>query len=171
MVISIFKFLSRYYGIALDAGCECTHKELKKRFDFLKRCSFDYAESNPYLVGSGKIIYVMDTNNSVIPYFCPNELVESNKECCYTESKMLLEDEKYMLEQLGNIPTYLLGELLNKYKNKPSYYKVIKSELINRGVYENKKYKINKEINKMEIEESEYDDKYKRRRKIKCHKS
>ena len=46
---------------------------------------------------------------------------------------------------------------------------MIKKELIKRGVYENKVHRINKEIDS--LKESFKDDKYKRRRKIKCKKS
>ena len=67
------------------------------------------------------------------------------------------------------MPTYMVGELLSKYKNKPSFYKVIKKELINRGVYKTKKYKLRKEI--IELGKGEENDKYQRRRKIKCKKS
>ena len=69
------------------------------------------------------------------------------------------------------MPTYMVGELLSRYKDKPSFYKVIKKELICRGRYENKKYKLRKEIIEIELEEDEYNDKYQRRRRVKCKKS
>ncbi len=170
MVISIFKYLSSYYGINLDAGLDYSHKIIKKEFKFLKRCSFKYAYSNQELLKNGKIIYVKDTHDEIIPYICPNKIVSSNKECIYTKKEM--KDKKInkeeIIKDLSNLPNYLVHELLSKYKDKPSFYKIIKKELISRGIYENKKYRIKKEI---DLEEGDFDDKYQRRRKIKCKKS
>ena len=170
MVISIFKFLAIYYGINLDAGMNYSHKLMKKEFKFLKRCSFKYANNNQELLNDGKIIYVKDTYDEIIPYICPNKIECSNKECSYTK-KVINHDEvskKEIIEELDKLPNYIVHELLSKYKNKPSFYKIIKKELIARGIYENKKYKLEKEIN---LEEGDFDDKYQRRRKIKYKKS
>ena len=172
MVISIFKFLSRYYGIALDAGVECSHKNLKNEFPFVKRCSFEKADSNPNLVGVGKIIYVVDSYNNIVPYECPEEYIIAMEECGYSVCEFEEDTMDNLLEEdLHGISTYVLKELLHKYKDKHSIYRKIKKELASRGVYQNKKHKLNREINKMEIEESDFYDKYKRRRKIKYNKS
>lgn len=172
MVMSIFKFLSMYYGITLDAGKECTHTLAKKNFRFLKGCPFKYAEKNPDLVKDGKIIYVADSHGVILPYICPIRMMVADTECLYTET---VEEkpsyDKSVLEELADMPTYMVRELLSKYKDKPSFYRVIKKELICRGVYKNKNYKLRKEIVEIELEEGEYNDKYQRRREIKCKKS
>jgi len=167
MAISIFKFLSRYYGILLDINIQYSHKELKKDFYFLERCSFEYAESHPYLIACGKIIYVYDNFNNVVPYFCPCERIVFDDMCECSCEKNNTENVDLLIECLSELPTYMVKELLGRYKDRPSFYKIIKGELIKRGVYKNKKYKIGREINKMELEESELYDKCKRRRKIK----
>ena len=172
MVISIFKFLREYYGVTLDAGCELTHAVAKRNFK-LKGCPFWYAKANPDLIQEGKIIYVSDTHGVILPYMCPEKIKASVSECTFTktvnEEEIL--DDKTILEDLAELPTYMVGELLSKYKDKPSFYKVIKRELTCRGRYENKKYKLRREIIEIELEESEYNDKYQRRREIKCKKS
>lgn len=173
MVISIFKFLWEYYGIALDAGTELMHKDVKKSFRFLKGCPFKYAAKNPDLVKNGKIVYVSDSHGVIFPYIAPEKAKSAVTECTFSEetAKEEITDDKSILDELAEMPTYMVGELLSKYKDKPSFYKVIKRELICRGRYENKKYKLRKEIIEIELEEGEYDDKYQRRREIKCKKS
>ena len=172
MVISIFKFLSTYYGVTLDAGMECTHAIAKKNFEFLKGCPFKYADKNADLVQDGKIIYVADSHGVILPYICPDNILTADNECLYTEKveeKPVI--DKSILEELCDMPTYMVRELLSKYKDKPSFYRVIKKELISRGVYKNKNYKLRKEIVEIELEEGEYNDKYQRRREIKRKKS
>lgn len=168
MVISIYKFLLTYYGIALDAGTICSHKQLKKEFNFLKGCSFKYANSNLDMVGDGRIIYVSDSFGKIVPYFSPEEIRVSNIDCNYIE---IDDDINVDFGDIGSVPTYVLGKLLSQNKHRPSVYRIIKNELINRGVYQNKIYKIEKEIESISYEESENNDKYKRRRKIKCNQS
>lgn len=164
MVISIVRFMSEYYGISLDAGYAYSHKVLKKTFRELKRCSFKYADSNPELVGSGEIIYVKDSYGQVLPYICPKQALISRDECKYTDVKHENDDTE-VLDELVGIPTYVLGELLSKYKNKPSFYKLIKSELVSRGVYLDKIYRCARELN-----DESHNDKFIRRRKIKIKK-
>ena len=176
MVISLFKFLNEYYGVTLDAGMELTHTLAKKSFKFLKGCSFKFALKNPDLVKCGRIIYVRDVHGVIFPYICPDKIKAAVSECTYTETidkvdKEELSDDRTILEELADMPTYMVGELLSKYKDKPSFYKVIKKELICRGTYETKKYKLRKEIIEIELEEGEFNDKYQRRREIKCKKS
>ena len=172
MVISIVKFLAMYYGIVLDAGLEYSHKELKKHFKFLRTCSFKSAANNINLVKTGKLIYVRDSYGVIFPYVCPDIILTNNKECSYTETvEEKSQDDVMILEELADMPTYLVGELLSKYKNKPSFYKVIKKELICRGIYKTKKYKLRKEIIEIELEEGDENDKYQRRREIKYKKS
>ena len=170
MVISICKFLSMYYGISLDASLDYSHKLLKKHFKFLRTCSFDFAVENIDLVKSGKLIYVADSYGNVYPYICPEKILISLNQCSYTVSAPLKKEDDNILDDLSELPTYLVHELLSKYKNKPSFYRLIKRELTKRGVYENKKYKLKKEINRIGLEESEYNDKYQRRREIKYKK-
>ena len=167
MVISIFKFLSRYYGVSLNAASTCTHLDAKQNFSFIESCSFKFAKENDELVDKGRIVYVRDTNGVVRPYFCPSkilcyecEYVEDNKVCC---------DDVIVLDEISKIPTYKVCELLSKYKKNRTFYKIIKKELIRRGIYDNKIHKIHKEIDG--LKESFSDDKYQRRRKIKCKKS
>lgn len=170
MKISIFKFLARYYGIALNAAVNCSHTEVKRNFPFIEVCSIRYVNQNQEMVKNGKIVYVEDTYGAVKPYICPIRIVTSDRNCeYYKDNKEEYED--FFLEQLCDMPTYLIKELLSQYKDKPSFYKVIKRELIARGVYQNKKHKIDRELTKMTIEESDINDKYKRRRKIKCNES
>lgn len=170
MKISIFKFLVRYYGITLNAATECSHTEIKKNFPFIEQCSIEYVEQNQEMVKCGKIIYVEDSYGIIKPYISPLIIMVSDRECDYCIDNKGC-DENFFLEQLCDMPTYLIRELLSQYKNKPSFYRVIKKELIARGVYQNKKHKINREIVKMTIEESDLNDKYKRRRKIKYNES
>ena len=168
MVISIFKFLSRYYGLSLNAASRCTHMDIKKNFDFVECCSEKFAKENEELVDKGIIVYVEDTSGAIRPYFCPSRSI--SKECIYVKiPKDACSDDRCLLKELGNVPTYKVCELLSRYKGNIFFYKIIKKELIRRGVYENKIYKINKEI--IGLKESGKDDKYKRRRKIKCKKS
>ena len=173
MVISVCKFLSMYYGISLDAGVEYSHKTLKKHFRFLKTCSFKFAATNMNLVKNGRLIYVRDSFGVIFPYVCPEKIMTSVKECEYTEcvKEESIEDDKSILDELDEMPTYIVHELLSRYKDKPSFYRLIKRELIARGTYENKIYKLRKEIVEIEIEESDFNDKYQRRREIKCKKS
>lgn len=169
MVISIYKFLSTYYGITLDVGVECSHKQLKREFSFLQGCSFKFANNNPEMIGDGRIIYVRDSLGSTLPYITPKIIKVSDKECQYVDIQ--IDDDNIDFNEISELPTYILKELLAKYKHKPSIYRIIKNELINRGVYQNKIYKIEKEIESISYEESEINDKYKRRRKVKCNKS
>ena len=171
MVISIFKFLARYYGVALDAGSDLSHTELKKKYKFLKRCSFKYALHNRDLIQSGKIIYVRDSVGVIFPYVTPKEIIIADKDCEYTEKEKhkVIEDNFSVIDEIENLPTYQVRELLSRYKEKPSFYRIIKAELISRGIYENKKYRLIKEI--IEMEDSDINDKYQRRRKIKCKES
>ena len=165
--ISIHKFLSRYYGMSISMEDNFSHKEIKKRFRFLKRCSFKYANLNPNLVSTGKIIYVFDTYGESIPYICPEIAVSSLDTCGTVISVSEIDNDDLFIDEILELPTYLLKEFLAKYKNKPSFYKLIKKELTSRGLYENKKYKLDKEKQKCELEESELTDKYQRRQKIK----
>jgi len=168
MVISIFKFLSRYYGVSLNAASTCTHLDAKQNFSFIEGCSFKFAKENGELVDKGKIVYVRDTNGIVKPYFCPSKSITN--ECIYIGIVEEIScDDKTILEELEAIPTYKVCELLSKYKKNRMFYRIIKKELIRRGIYANKIHKINKEIDS--LKESDDDDKYKRRRKIKCKKS
>ena len=89
----------------------------------------------------------------------------------YTESEEIKEIDKTILDELEELPTYMVGELLSRYKNVPSFYRIIKRELICRGVYDNKKYKLRKETLEIELEGGKKNDKYQRRREIKCKKS
>ena len=172
MSISIFKFLSRYYGMNISPKTKYSHKDIKHQFEFLKRCSFRYVDHNPELLALGKVIYVTDSYGVSLPYICPLEVVDDidlDNQVPYFEDE--IEKENLFIEEILEFPTYLLRECLAKYKNKASIYRLIKFELISRGVYENKKYKLQKEIDRNELEESDIDDKCKRRRKIKYSKS
>lgn len=168
MEISICKFLSNYYGISLNAGGCYSHEILKKHFNFLRTCSFKYALSNMDLVRNGKIVYVKDSYGVVFPYFSPNKLLISNKACDYTENTKDDIPDYSILTDLSNLPTYVVHELLSRYKDKPSFYRRIKNELLKRGIYQNKLYRLRKEV--IKLEESDNNDKYQRRRKIKCKK-
>ena len=165
MVISIVRFMSEYYGIALDAGYRYSHRKIKKTFKELKGCSFEYADDNPELVSSGKIVYVRDGYDRVFPYVCPNEKFISVKQCEFT-SKEELAPEIDILSEISEMPTYMVRELLSKYKDKPSFYKIIKLELIERGVYSDKRHKSLKENSAI----ADVDDKISRRGKIRIRK-
>ena len=168
MAISIFKFLSRYYGISLNAATTCTHMDAKQNFSFIETCSITFAKNNKEMVDKGKIVYVKDTSGVVRPYFTPSKSV--CMDCIYVRvDEEIEDDDMIILDKLEAIPTYKVCELLSRYKKNRAFYRIIKKELVGRGVYENKIHKISKEID--ELKESEMDDKYKRRRKIKCKKS
>ena len=161
-----------YYGISIDAGKSYSHKMLLKSFSFLKTCSYDFVLKNLELVNNGMIIYVKDSYGVIVPYLCPKKILVSVSECKYTEEVVEdTVDDISILDDLCDMPTYLVHKLLSKYKNKPSFYRVIKRELISRGTYDNKKYKIRREVVEIELEESDFNDKYKRRREIKYKKS
>ena len=159
--------------MALDAGVDLTHAEAKKNFRFLKGCPFKYADSNPELVKNGRIVYIKDSHGIIYPYICPETIKNVAVDCGYTGKEIVrtVDDDRTLLEEIDELPTYLVHELLSKYKNKPSFYRLIKKELICRGEYRKKKYKLRKEIREIELEEGEYNDKYQRRRKVKCKKS
>lgn len=160
MVISIYKFLAVYYGIVVDSWEKYSHAMAKQKFDFLRGCSFDYADKNPQLVSTGKIIYVSDMYENILPYYCP-EIINT-----YIEEK-IPEDKFTITGDVKGLSTYELHKFLSIYKDS-SYYYVIKRELEARGEYTKKKYKLMKEI--LELEEGGINDKYQRRRKIKHQK-
>ena len=172
MVISIFKFLKEYYGVVADPNTPLRHKSAKIKYG-LTGCSFEKADKNPAMIKNGEIIYVRDKAGVILPYICKEraQVIVSEFECNESTKKERISTDKSILEELSDMPTYMVHELLSKYKNIPSFYKVIKKELICRGEYENKKYKLRKEIIEIEIEEGECNDKYQRRREIKCKKS
>ena len=165
MVISIVRFMSEYYGISLDAGYKYSHRIIKKAFRELEGCSFKYADANPELVSSGKIVYVKDGYDEVFPYICPSERFISGKKCDFTPKEEIV-PEIDVLSKISEMPTYKVRELLSRYKDKPSFYKIIKLELIDRGVYSDKRHKSLKE----NIAISDVNDKFSRRGKIRIRK-
>ncbi len=184
MVISIYKFLQRYYGEFYDDRKKLTHKSAKSKFN-LRGCSFDYAKQHDKMVGTGKIIYVRDSVGVVLPYYCPEiiancsvsydrddskkesdiDLVEILKQIKQSGEKCTY---KNILDELSELSTRDVKKLLKKYKYNPYFYRVIKMELINRREYEKKKYKLKKKL--LELEEGGVNDKYQRRRKIEYEK-
>lgn len=156
MKISIKDFISLYYGISLDANSKYSHDVIIKAFNGLKRCSFDFAEKNPELVNSGKIIYVVDDYDKTYPYICPKQILISVGCYCSSVKKKdsNLDNCEISRDIIRKVPTYVLHELLSVYKNRPSIYRIIRQELVCRGEYANKVYKIKKVI----IEMEEYDD-------------
>ena len=124
------------------------------------------------MVSDGKIICVSDTHGIIFPYVCPEKVLTTTEECTYVkeEKKEPLVDDKSILDELCDMPTYMVHELLSKYKDMPSFYRVIRKELVCRGEYRAKKYKLRREIIEIELEEGEFYDKYQRRRKVKCKK-
>ena len=59
---------------------------------------------------------------------------------------------------LNDIPTYALHELLSTYKRYYSIYRRIKNELIRRGEYDNKLYKLKEVIDKVEETADDYSE-------------
>ena len=165
MVMSICKFLAMYYGISLDAGIRYSHKEIKKHFK-LRTCSFTFAANNAELVNNGSLVYVRDSYGVIFPYVVPEMIMTTHKSCGYTEVESEKNDPS-ILKKLSELPTYMVHELLSKYKGSPAFYRVIKNELISRGEYDTKVYKLRKDI---EAKECGLNDKYQRRRKIGCKK-
>lgn len=185
MKISINKFLLCYYGIKLDLNVKYSHKELKK-FLFLKRCSFEFAADNSKLVNCGKIIFVSDSYGDVIPYIVDDEIIstynlinesefderiraDDNLNNSKINNNNIKEELKKILTNISKISTYDVRKLLSKYKDVPSIYRLLKRELKKRGVYDNKIYKLDKEL--IKVEEKEKNDKYKRRQRIKRNES
>ena len=119
------------------------HASVIQNFKFLNPCSFKYANSHQDLINEGKIIYVSDTSGRVLAYICPTNKLSN--ECTYCKNIDDCDNNTDILNDIGCLPTYVLGELLSRYKRKPSIYKMIKRELIKRGVYDNKRYKIESE--------------------------
>ena len=250
MVISIFKFLSNYYGIKLDKTTKVSHKDIRSCFDFVEMPS-DKKRSNEAALNNS-IVYVEDSYGKVDVYVCPEDIEVVEVEVETTEEKITqalnnsaidlnladkyvfsdgklnateideedvkkivenselkqissyelegtkltvhigqlsveyevvvfndVNDDTDLLDDLCDLPTYQLGELLSKYKRKPSFYRLIKKELVKRGVYKNKKYKLDKEIVEMEVDKEFIKkegamtgyDRYTRRREIKRKKS
>ena len=173
--ISICKFMSEYYGIALPVGhgIAYSHNFLKKNFD-LKTCPFDYVFKNEELVGQGKIIFVSDSYGEVLPYVAPEKILTCISECEYVEESKNdvtdddIEDVKNLLRYLSEMPTRELRVLFSKYKDVKSIYKIIQNELKSRGVYKTKRYKKEKELCKTKSMENP--DKYQRRQEISCKK-
>ena len=159
MVISIYKFLQRYYGEFYDDRKKLTHKSAKSKFN-LRGCSFDYAKQHDKMVGTGKIIYVRDSKKE-----SDIDLVEILKQIKQRGEKCTYRN---ILDELSELSTRDVKKLLKKYKNNQYFYRVIKMELINRREYEKKKYKLKKKL--LELEEGGVNDKYQRRRKIEYEK-
>lgn len=172
--ISICKFISEYYGIALPVGRDIaySHAFLKKNFD-LKTCPFDYVFKNEELVAQGKIIFVSDSFGEVLPYVAPVKILSSISDCEFVEetddvTEDDIENAKELLLYLSEMPTRELRLLFSKYKEVRSLYRIIQNELKSRGVYRNKRYKKEKELCKTKAFENR--DKYERRQEISCKK-
>lgn len=75
-----------------------------------------------------------------------NELM--NRGVCMDEYDKINFDD--IMDVLNDIPTYALHELLSRYKRYYSIYRRIKNELISRGEYDNKLFKIKEVIGKVE---------------------
>ncbi len=180
MVISIFDFLELFYGEKLDSRTYINHKKAKKKYH-LKSCGIKYAKEHLDLIKHRGIVFVSDTYGVVLPYMCPKKDYEKSFETSEKVSLPELTDEEmatikkvsdssFVLENIASMPTYEVGELLSEYKYIPSYARIIKRELIARGVYANKIHKLKKKILEIELEEGEFNDKYQRRQKIRCKK-
>lgn len=161
MIISIVRFMMEYYGVCLNAGCRYSHKKIKKVFSGVRGCSFSYVEGHPDEVKAGKIIYVKDGYGEVLPYYSPNEPIIANEECDFVHLQKG-RPNRGILNELSELPTYVLGELLSKYKRKPAIYKIVKEELISRGVYDEKIFKCSRELDV----DTQVNDKLMRRRRI-----
>ena len=172
MTISIFNFLANYYGIYLNIESRCSHKDIQSYFKEIETCSIKYAKEHPYDVSTGRIIYVEDTYGHICAYINPKIEAVEDEHIIYSTLVNEKEDAltEAVLTELDELNNYELGLLLSKYKKNYKIYRIIKEELIKRGVYENKKFKIKKEIDEMN-EERDYCDKYQRRRKVKLKKS
>ena len=165
MAISIFKFLSRYYGISLDAGMECSHTDIRRNFKFIKVYSGDEEE----LVPASRIIYVVDSHGLISPYVRPEVIHTSVSACAYTISKEDTMDTN--ISCVSGMSTYELLTMMSEYRDRPSFYRILKRELLRRGFYQVKAYKIEKEELKygLDREEESY-VKCKRRCKVKYKK-
>ena len=172
MIMSIFEFLEDYYGEQLDPRTYINHKTARRKYK-LMACGVKYAKNHFDLIKCGKIVYVRDTYGIIFPYFNP-KAEEMTDECILTEEEIeeikMINDYANVFEMLPSMSTYELGELLSEYKYVPSVSRMIKRELAVRGKYDTKIYKLRKESDKNEVEESDFYDKYQRRQKIKCRK-
>ena len=173
--ISICKFISEYYGVALPVGrgIAYSHADIKKEFS-LETCSDSYFLKNEELVAQGKIIFVSDSFGDVIPYIVPDKRFSCISDCEYVEqgedevTEYDIAEAKELLRYLSDMPTHELRVLYSKYKDIKSIYRVIKSELDSRGFSKAKKYKKDKELCK--TKSYEHPDKYERRQEICCKK-
>ena len=140
----------------------------------LTSCSFDYVNKNYELVERGKIVLVSDSFDITLPYKVPEKVLVCDTTCVVTMDKVRTTadvDLLHNLDKLDRISTYQLRKLLSEFKTIVGVYRCIKRELIRRGVYQNKRYKLAKERLKIEEKEKDENDKYKRKRKVKYKKS
>lgn len=168
--MTIYKYMERYYGIKLDYRKKYSHKNLKKMFSFLNEYNYDleYSDRENEEVEEVEVIYVVDSYNRWISYLTPAMPLHGREVIVEIPVEKRKIADKEILEDLSNLPTYVLGELLSKYKKKKSFYKIIRRELVQRGRYENKVYKLNKKLGKIkDIDNIEIstNEKYQRKRK------
>lgn len=166
--ISICKFMSLYYGVALPAGVTYSHDDFKKEFN-LKTIPENYVFKNEELVSQGKIIFVTDSFGEALPYPAPELVLTSISDCgCVEQADDDIDDARELLRYLSEMPTHQLRDLLCRYKEVISFYRIIKNELKSRGIYKTKRYKKEKELCKTKAFENP--DKYERRQEISCKK-
>ena len=184
--MSMCKFISVYYGVALPLGENYiySHRLMKKHFK-LKLCSFKQLADHEDLVATGKIAFIADSLGDVLPYFVPDrkEACTSISDCERLEiiKSAVTEDSsasKYVDEipvSFEGIETRELRMLYAKYKRVRSFHRKARAELKRRGVFDIKKYKCEGEYDytksMRETDETgllEHPDKYETRQKIKC---
>lgn len=166
--MSIYKFVYVYFGVSLPIQLDFTHEDLKRLLG-LTSCSFDYVNKNYELVSRGNIVLVCDSFNVMLPYKVPEKELESGTTCEVVMDEVRTIDYVDILnklDKLDTISTYQLRKLLSEFKSIIGVYRCIRKELVRRGVYQNKRYKLEKE--RIAIEEKERDGnvKYKRKRRV-----
>ncbi len=139
-IISLSKFLSRYYFIKGEKLKNLTHSEAKTLFPQLKHSSNEMIISNPSLLYMGKIVLVSD-GRQIIPYETPT--LEQKD---YEELNFEREDDKPFekddtVYDYAKMSVFELRCLLIRKFNSNRNQKCARHELNKRGVVLRKKYK------------------------------
>lgn len=143
--MSLQKFLFIYYGVSYSTTINMRHEDVLEVLNFVVRTSFDYADKNPDLISTGKIVYVYDKSGRAFPYLIPEVIYE-----CEPDDQELDESlfEKKRIEQkqinLDELSLYELKQLLianrNRYGIRRKILKEIKGRNGQKRIIKRKEY-------------------------------
>jgi len=135
-IITLAKFISRYFAVRGSALKKLSHEDVKHLFPNLKRSTFSFIENHPLEVENGNVILVTD-GKKIIPYYVPSfDKMETEEIVIEVETKK----EKKTIPNYSDMKIYELKKLLNIRFNGRSVSRRARRELEDRGVVLNKKY-------------------------------